>query len=84
MENSERVIREFWEFALDAAWDQHARHPELSRGECLRSRSILHTLLGGSQSALFADACAMADRTGDQAEMDYKCRRFLQPGLQAR
>ena len=77
MEDGERVIREFWEFALDAAWDQHARHPELSRGTCLRSRSILHTLLGGSQSALFADACAMADRTGDRGEMELLFPRIL-------
>ena len=42
-----------WQFALDIAWDQHRRHPELSRGKCLMERSFLRTLLGTDQAPVF-------------------------------
>ena len=50
-----------WHFSLDVAWDQNRRHPELSRGTCLRERSFLHTLLGTNQAPVFTEACALAD-----------------------
>ena len=68
--NQEEKVREFWQFSLDAAWDQHRRHPELSRGECLRERSFLHTLLNGRKSDVFAEACQLADSTDDKGTME--------------
>ena len=66
----EEKIREFWQFAIDVAWDQHRRHPELSRGKCLKERSFLHTLLNGSDSDVFAEACQMADSVEDKSAME--------------
>ena len=59
---------ECWQFSLDVAWDQNRRHPELSRGTCLRERSFLHTLLGTDQAEVFAQACALADSAAEKAE----------------
>ena len=58
-----------WQFSVDVAWDQNRRHPELSRGTCLRERSFLHTLLGTNQAPVFAEACALADSGADKTEM---------------
>lgn len=58
-----------WHFAVDVAWDQNRRHPELSRGTCLRERSFLRTLLGTDQAPVFAKACSLADSTAEKAEM---------------
>ena len=58
-----------WQFSVDVAWDQNRRHPELSRGTCLRERSFLHTLLGTNQAPVFAEACALADSAAEKAEM---------------
>lgn len=58
-----------WQFALDAAWDQHRRHPELSRGKCLMERSFLRTLLGTDQAPVFSRACEMADTVTDKKDM---------------
>lgn len=59
-----------WHFSLDVAWDQNRRHPELSRGTCLRERSFLHTLLGTNQAPVFEQACALADSGAEKTEMD--------------
>ena len=59
-----------WQFSVDVAWDQNRRHPELSRGTCLRERSFLHTLLGTNQAPVFEQACALADSTAEKAEME--------------
>lgn len=59
-----------WQFSLDVAWDQNRRHPELSRGKCLRERSFLRTLLQTDQAEVFAKACVMADKVDDKYEMD--------------
>ena len=61
--------RDSWQFALDAAWDQHNRHPELSRGTCLRKRSFLRTLLGTDQAPVFIQACQQADTVTVKEEM---------------
>ena len=61
--------RDSWQFALDAAWDQHNRHPELSRGTCLRERSFLRTLLGTDQAPVFIQACQQADTVTVKEEM---------------
>ena len=68
-EDDLRQIREYWDFAVDAAWDQNRRHPELSRGTCLRERSFLHTLLGSNQTPLFMEACRLADRSAEKKQM---------------
>lgn len=62
-------IREFWNFSVDVAWDQNRRHPELSRGTCLRERSFLHTLLGSGQTPLFMEACRLADLAPEKEKM---------------
>ena len=59
-----------WQFSLDVAWDQNRRHPELSRGTCLRERSFLRTLLGTDQAPVFEKACSLADSAAEKAEMD--------------
>jgi len=58
-----------WQFSLDVAWDQNRRHPELSRGTCLRERSFLHTLLGTDRAEVFEQACALADSVAEKTEM---------------
>ena len=67
-----------WHFSLDAAWDQNRRHPELSRGTCLRERSFLHTLLGTNQAPVFEQACALADSTAEKAEMNQLLPQVLE------
>lgn len=62
--------QEGFRFSVEAAWDQHRRYPEFSRGECLRNRSFLHSMLGGNTSQVFADACQLADQTDDQNSME--------------
>jgi len=59
-----------WQFSLDVAWDQNRRHPELSRGQCLKERSFLRTLLGTDQAPVFEQAVRLADSAADKAEMD--------------
>ena len=58
-----------WQFALDAAWDQNRRHPELSRGKCLHERSFLWTLLGTDQAPVFGKACELADSVDNREQM---------------
>ena len=70
--------QECWQFSLDVAWDQNRRHPELSRGMCLRERSFLHTLLGTNQAPVFEQACALADSTAEKAEMDQLLHQVLE------
>ena len=57
-------------FAVDVAWDQNRRHPELSRGQCLKERSFLHTLLGTNQAPVFEQACRLADSAAEKTEMN--------------
>ena len=64
-----RNAADAWRFSVDAAWDQNRRHPELSRGICLRERSFLRTLLGTDQAELFRKACALADKVQTPEEM---------------
>ena len=61
---------EFWQFAIDVAWDQHRRHPELSRGKCLAERSYLRSLLNGDNSEIFLEACKLADVVENKKEME--------------
>lgn len=63
-------IGDFWKFTLDAAWDQHRRHPEIPLGECLKNRSFLQELLEGRESQIFRKICSLADRTGNRAEIE--------------
>ena len=58
-----------WRFSLDVAWDQHRRHPELSRGQCMRERSFLRTLLGTDQAPVFSEACRLADSVAQKEDM---------------
>ena len=58
-----------WRFSVDVAWDQHRRHPELSRGRCLRERSFLRTLLGDDRAPVFLRACRLADSAASKEEM---------------
>ncbi len=60
---------ESWKFSVEAAWDQNRRHPELSRGNCLRKRSFLRTLLGTDQAEVFGKACSLADTAQSPDEM---------------
>ncbi|MBO4647158.1 MAG: hypothetical protein J5806_03265 [Lentisphaeria bacterium] len=69
---------ECWQFSLDVAWDQNRRHPELSRGTCLRERSFLHTLLGTDQAEVFVQACALADSAAEKKEMAPLLPKVLQ------
>ena len=59
-----------WRFSLDVAWDQNRRHPEFSRGQCLRERSFLRTLLGTDQADVFKNACTLADSEAEKNEMN--------------
>ncbi|MBO4630805.1 MAG: hypothetical protein J5858_02670 [Lentisphaeria bacterium] len=70
--------RKAWNFSLDAAWDQNRRHPELSRGRCLRERSFLRTLLGSDQVPVFGHACVLADSVTEKEEMDQLLPQVLQ------
>ena len=72
---------EFWQFALDAAWDQHRRHPELSRGKCLAERSYFRSLLNGDNSEVFAEACQLADLVEDKTEMEKLFPRVLERAI---
>ena len=58
-----------WQFSLDVAWDQNRRHPELSRGQCLKERSFLRQVLGGDQAPVFGKACQLADTVENKKEM---------------
>ena len=58
-----------WQFSLNVAWDQNRRHPELSRGQCLRERSFLRTLLRSDQAPVFVKACWLADSVREMDEM---------------
>ncbi|MBE6377189.1 MAG: hypothetical protein E7051_00045 [Lentisphaerae bacterium] len=74
---------EFWQFSLDAAWDQHRRHPELSRGKCLAERSYFRSLLNGDNSEIFIEACRLADSVEDKAEMEKLFPRVLERAIAA-
>ena len=67
-----------WQFSLDVAWDQNRRHPELSRGTCLRDRSFLHTLLGTNQAPVFEQAVRLADSAAEKTEMDQLLPQVLE------
>ena len=71
-------IKKCWQFALDVAWDQNARHPELSRGKCLEERSYLHTLLGTNQVEVFRKACQMADEVTEKEQMNVLLPEVMQ------
>lgn len=58
-----------WQFSLDIAWDQNRRHPELSKGRCLKERSFLYMMLKTDQVPVFEKACRLADDVEDKSEM---------------
>lgn len=71
-------IKKCWQFALDVAWDQNARHPELSRGKCLEERSYLHTLLDTNQAEVFLKARKMADEVTEKEQMNVLLPEVMQ------
>lgn len=79
------AVRSF-HFAVNAAWDQHERYPEFSRGKCLHDRSFLLEMVG-ADSPIYNNACELADQTDDKSRMDiflkdireHKIRKYNDP-----
>ena len=64
---------EFFEFAVAAAFDQHRRHPELSRSRCLAERSFFRQLLSGD----FLPVCSRVREKIDRAETPEDMKEFI-------
>lgn len=62
-------VKDCWAFAIEVAWDQNRRHPELSRGKALEERSFLWTLLGTNEEPIFKEALLLADSCREKENM---------------
>ncbi len=59
-----------WEFALKGAWDQHRRHPNLSRKHCLQERSFFWEIIHSREVPIFEKCGLLAEQVSDISEME--------------
>ncbi|MGI6356057.1 MAG: hypothetical protein GX937_10510 [Lentisphaerae bacterium] len=62
--------RASWEFALKGAWDQHRRHPNLSRKHCLQERSFFWEIIRSREVPIFEKCGQLAEQVSDVSEME--------------